>query len=80
MPDVVFHEKISLTKKLRFSKNSEFFEIPNFRQNSPKLVTPRREFPGICVSNLCKNAGIYEFPEILETKFRIFPGNFDQNF
>ena len=68
-----FHEKSSLEKKLWFPENSKFFEIHNFRQNSPKLVTPRREFPGICVSNLCKNARIYGFLEILETKFGFFP-------
>ena len=37
---VIFHEKkSSLEKKLWFPENSEFFEIHNFRQNTPKLVT-----------------------------------------
>ena len=44
-----FHEKSSLEKKLWFPENSKFFEIHNFRQNTPKLVTPRLKFPGIWV-------------------------------
>ena len=73
MVGVTFHEKSSLTKKLRFPKNSKFFEIHDFRQNAPKLVTPRRKFPGIWVSKLRKNVRIYVFPEMLEPKVRFFP-------
>ena len=80
MWDVIFHEKSNLEKKLWFPENSEFLEIHNFRQNAPKLVTTRRKFPGILVDRTPQNARIYAFPGILETKFRIFPGNFCQNF
>ena len=77
---VIFHEKSNLEKKLWFPENSEFFEIHEFRQNTPKLVTSRLKFPGLCVTPRPKNARIYEFPEILETKFRFFPGKFLSNF
>ena len=77
---VIFHEKSSLEKKLGFPENSEFFEIHDFRQNTPKLVTPRRKFPGIWVPTSPQNARIYGFPGILEPKFRFSPGNFCQNF
>ena len=73
MLGVIFHEKSSLTKKLWFPENSWFFKIHNFRQNTPRLVTPRRKFPGICVPSRPKNARIYGFSGILELKFRFFP-------
>ena len=76
MIGVQFHEKSGLEKKLWFPENSEFFEIHEFRQNTPKLVTSRLKFPGICVTPRPKNARIYGFPWILEHPFRIFPGNF----
>jgi len=60
--DVIFHEKSNLKKKLRFPENSEFFEIPNFRQNAPKLVTPWRKFPGIRVPQVPKMQEYMGFP------------------
>ena len=80
MRGVIFHEKIGLEKKLWFPENSQFFEIHNFLQNSPKLVTPRLKFPGIWVTTRPKNTRIYAFPGIVETKFRIFPGKFLSKF
>ena len=73
MIGVLFHEKSGLEKKLWFPENSEFFEIHNFRQNAPKLVLPRRKFPGILSPTKpkkCKNirvslnswASIQNFP------------------
>ena len=76
---VKFHEKSNLEKKLWFPENSKFFEIPNFRQNSPKLVTPWRKFPGIRVLGTPQNTRIYGFLGILELKSRFFPGNFHEN-
>ena len=37
-----------------------------------------REFPGILIDKITKNARIYGFPWVLETQFRIFPGNFHE--
>ena len=63
MWSVIFHEKSSLEKKLWFPENSKFFEIHNFRQNSPKLVTPRRKFPGIWPPQDPKMQEYTSFPE-----------------
>ena len=72
MTGVIFHEKSSLEKKLWFPENSKFFEIHNFHQNTPKLVTHRQKFPGIWGTASPENARIYGFPGIYGTKFRLF--------
>jgi len=75
-----FTKKVASRKNLRFPENSKFFEIHNFRQNSPKLVTPRRKFPGIWPphkTQKCKN--IWVSPNSRD-KIQNFPGKFLSKF
>ena len=61
-------------------KKSQIFRgPPKFPIFTKIWGRPFLEFPGIHVDKTPKNARIYGFPEILETPFRIFPGNFHEN-
>ena len=64
MTGVIFHEKSSLEKKLWFLENSWFFEIRDFRQNTPKLGTPdenSREFGSPQAPKIQEYTGLPEF-------------------
>ena len=68
------------SRDARNSKISNFSgssKISSFHENrGPSFL----KFLGIVVDKTPKNARIYGFPEIIETKVSFFPGNFDQNF
>ena len=75
-----FTEKSNLEKKLGFPKNSKFFEIHNFHQNAPKLVTPRRKFPGIWAPQGPKMQEYTGFPEFMRQNSEFSPKSFTKIF
>ena len=87
IPGNLCQQLVQKCRNIWVSRNSRA-KIQNFpRKVSPKFliftkIGGRRfhEFPGILGDKTPKNARIYGFPGILEAKFRIFPGNFYENF
>ena len=71
---LLYFTKSNLEKKSWFPENSEFFEIHNFRQNAPKLVTTRRKFPGILVDPSMRLEKMSLHPRRAPSRIYGFPG------